>query len=111
LSATLAGVAPVNCGLDRAGTGFLTTYAYSTDTSAGNALKTVVTQWKLGTDRTYPKETTTDANVNNTSLSKLFAHSDPTALRDFVRILRLVGTFLPKSKQAPGERRENWKLP
>jgi RHS repeat-associated protein len=43
-SATLAGIAPVNCGLDRAGTGFLTTYAYSTDTTAGNALKTVVTQ-------------------------------------------------------------------
>jgi YD repeat-containing protein len=43
-STALAGVAPVNCGLDITGTGFLTTYAYSTDTSAGNALKTVVTQ-------------------------------------------------------------------
>ena len=29
----LQGVSPVNCGLDIAGTGFLTTYAYSTDTA------------------------------------------------------------------------------
>jgi hypothetical protein len=42
--AALQGVSPVNCGLDIAGTGFLTTYAYSTDTGAGNALKVAVTQ-------------------------------------------------------------------
>ena len=38
------GVSPVNCGLDIAGTGFLTTYAYSTDSSKSNALKVAVTQ-------------------------------------------------------------------
>jgi RHS repeat-associated protein len=43
-NSTLQGVAPAACGLDIAATGFLTTYAYSTDTSAGNARKTVVTQ-------------------------------------------------------------------
>jgi YD repeat-containing protein len=43
-SSTLQGVAPAACGLDIGATGFLTTYAYSTDTGAGNALKTVVTQ-------------------------------------------------------------------
>jgi YD repeat-containing protein len=40
---TLQGESPVNCGLDRGGTGFKTTYAYATDTTAGNALKTTVT--------------------------------------------------------------------
>ena len=40
----LQGVSPVNCGLDITGTGFLTTYAYSTDTSKSNALKVAVTQ-------------------------------------------------------------------
>ncbi len=40
----LQGVSPVNCGLDIAGTGFLTTYAYSTDTAKSNALKAAVTQ-------------------------------------------------------------------
>ena len=33
-----------SCGLDITGTGFLTTYAYSTDTGASNALKVAVTQ-------------------------------------------------------------------
>jgi RHS repeat-associated protein len=41
---TLEGVAPAACGLDITGTGFLTTYAYSTDTSTSNGLKTVVYQ-------------------------------------------------------------------
>ncbi len=40
----LQGVSPVNCNLDITGTGFLTTYAYSTDTGANNALKVAVTQ-------------------------------------------------------------------
>ena len=40
----LLGVAPASCGLDIPGTGFLTTYVYATDTAAGNALKTTVTQ-------------------------------------------------------------------
>jgi YD repeat-containing protein len=40
---TLQGESPVNCGLDRGGTGFKTTYAYSTDTTAGNGLKTTFT--------------------------------------------------------------------
>ncbi len=42
----LQGVAPVACSLDIdiAGSGFLTTYVYSTDTTSGNAQKTVVTQ-------------------------------------------------------------------
>jgi RHS repeat-associated protein len=40
----LQGVSPVNCNLDITGTGFLTTYAYSTDTSKSNALKVAVTQ-------------------------------------------------------------------
>ncbi len=41
---TLQGVAPAACGLDIAGSGFLTTYAYSTDTASGNAQRTAVTQ-------------------------------------------------------------------
>jgi hypothetical protein len=40
---TLQGESPIVCGLDRGGTGFKTTYAYSTDTTAGDALKTTVT--------------------------------------------------------------------
>jgi YD repeat-containing protein len=40
---TLQGESPIVCSLDRGGTGFKTTYAYSTDTTAGNALKTTVT--------------------------------------------------------------------
>jgi RHS repeat-associated protein len=41
----LNGVSPANCGLDiTSASGFKTTYAYSTDTGANNALKTAVTQ-------------------------------------------------------------------
>ena len=41
---TLQGDSPGSCGQDIAATGFLTSYTYSTDTSNGNAIKTVVTQ-------------------------------------------------------------------
>jgi RHS repeat-associated protein len=41
---TLLGVAPVNCGLDISGTGFLTQYAYNTDYSRSNAQEITVTQ-------------------------------------------------------------------
>ena len=43
-SAPLNGVYPAACGLDIAGSGFKTTYAYSTDTALGNALETKVVQ-------------------------------------------------------------------
>jgi RHS repeat-associated protein len=43
-NATLFGVGPVACGLDIPANGFLTSYVYATDTGAGNALKTAVTQ-------------------------------------------------------------------
>lgn len=42
--ATLFGVGPVACGLDITASGFKTTYTYSTDTGASNALQTAVTQ-------------------------------------------------------------------
>ena len=38
------GVSPASCGLDISATGFLTQYAYSTDTANANALQTKVTQ-------------------------------------------------------------------
>jgi RHS repeat-associated protein len=41
---TLLGVAPVNCGLDIAATGFLTTYVYNTDYSRANAQEITATQ-------------------------------------------------------------------
>ena len=40
----LYGVSPVNCGLDISPMGFLTNYAYLTDTTHANALETKVTQ-------------------------------------------------------------------
>ena len=44
-SSTLLGVAPANCSLDiTTASGFKTTYAYTTDTTHGNALETTVTQ-------------------------------------------------------------------
>jgi YD repeat-containing protein len=41
---SLQGQSPADCQLDRTGSGYKTTYAYTTDTSAGNALKTTVYQ-------------------------------------------------------------------